>query len=98
MPDLLHLAAMKAYALGRRAKWKDYLDLYFIMRDHFSLSDVIKKAETIFPALFSPKLFRQQLCYFDDVDYTEEVIYMPGREVGEEEVKGFLINIATKTL
>lgn len=27
MPDLLHLAAMKAYALGRRAKWKDYVDL-----------------------------------------------------------------------
>lgn len=98
MPDLLHLAAMKSYALGRRAKWKDYLDLYFILRDYFSLTDVIKKAETLFPALFSPKLFRQQLCYFDDVDYTEEVIYMLGHEVGEEEVKDFLINIATKTL
>ncbi len=29
MPDLLSLAAMKAFALGRRAKWKDYVDLYF---------------------------------------------------------------------
>ncbi len=29
MPDLLTLAAMKAYALGRRAKWKDYVDLYW---------------------------------------------------------------------
>ena len=28
MPDLLALSAMKAYALGRRAKWKDYVDLY----------------------------------------------------------------------
>jgi hypothetical protein len=29
MPSLLNLAAMKAYALGGRAKWKDYVDLYF---------------------------------------------------------------------
>jgi len=29
MPDLLTLAAMKAFALGRRSKWKDYIDLYF---------------------------------------------------------------------
>lgn len=27
MPDLLTLAAMKAYALGRRAKWKDYEEI-----------------------------------------------------------------------
>ena len=25
MPSLLSLAAMKAYALGRRSKWKDYV-------------------------------------------------------------------------
>jgi len=31
IPALLDLAAMKAYALGGRAKWKDYVDLYFIL-------------------------------------------------------------------
>jgi hypothetical protein len=34
IPSLLSLSAMKAFALGRRAKWKDYVDLYFILRDH----------------------------------------------------------------
>ena len=29
VPSLLDLAAMKTYALGGRAKWKDYVDLYF---------------------------------------------------------------------
>ncbi len=29
IPPLLDLAAMKTYALGGRAKWKDYVDLYF---------------------------------------------------------------------
>jgi hypothetical protein len=98
MPDLLNLAAMKSYALGRRAKWKDYMDLYFILRDHYSLDDVIRKSEFLFSGLFSPKLFRQQLCYFDDVDYTEEVSFMAGHEVSEQEVKEFLTNTATLAL
>ena len=32
LPDLLTLAAMKAFALGNRGKWKDYVDLYFILK------------------------------------------------------------------
>lgn len=32
-PSLLDLAAMKAYALGRRSKWKDYVDLYFLLKE-----------------------------------------------------------------
>ena len=31
MPLLIDLAAMKAFALGRRAKWKDYVDLYWLL-------------------------------------------------------------------
>ena len=45
MPDLLTLAAMKAYALGRRAKWKDYVDLYFIMKDFFGLKEIATKSK-----------------------------------------------------
>jgi hypothetical protein len=47
LPDLLTLASMKAYALGRRAKWKDYVDLYFLFH-YFSLAEVSKKAKHIF--------------------------------------------------
>lgn len=35
IPTLLTLAAMKAFTLGRRSKWKDYVDLYFILRDYY---------------------------------------------------------------
>jgi len=98
MPDLLHLASMKAYSLGRRAKWKDYVDLYFIFRDHFSLDEVMYKTDELFAPLFSPKLFRQQLCYFNDIDYTEEVEYMPGLEVPESLVKDALTRIALSEL
>ncbi|HJZ10941.1 MAG TPA: nucleotidyl transferase AbiEii/AbiGii toxin family protein, partial [Acidobacteriota bacterium] len=69
MPTLLTLAAMKAFALGQRSKWKDYVDLYFILRDFHSLEEVARQAETLFGSEFNAKLFRQQLSFFDDVSY-----------------------------
>ena len=40
VPDLLTLSAMKAYALGKRAKWKDYVDLYFILKNHHTIAEI----------------------------------------------------------
>jgi len=87
LPDLLILAAMKAYALGRRAKWKDYVDLYFIMKDCHDIHKIIKKTKRVFGSEFNEKLFRAQLCYFDDIDYTEQVDYLEGFEVADEVIK-----------
>ncbi|MDR0833753.1 MAG: nucleotidyl transferase AbiEii/AbiGii toxin family protein [Candidatus Symbiothrix sp.] len=92
MPSLLSLAAMKAFALGRRTKWKDYVDLYFLLRDSFTVQEISDEAEKIFGDLFSEKLFRQQLAFHADIDYREQVDFLPGFEVGAEEVKDFLID------
>ena len=89
VPELIDLAAMKAYALGRRSKWKDYVDLYFILKDHFSFSQVAERASGIFGQLFSEKLFRAQLSYFDDIDYSEQVEYV-NTAPPEEEIRAFL--------
>jgi hypothetical protein len=94
MPDLLHLAAMKAYALGRRAKWKDYVDLYFVLKSHHSFAEIADKAKTIFGDLFSPILFMQQLSYFSDVNYAEEVEYF-GSRISDDDIKRFLEEIST---
>jgi len=94
IPDLLNLAAMKAYALGGRAKWKDYVDLYFLMKGHFNAVEISKKANELFKGFFNEKLFREQLSYFDDVDYTESVEFI-GKEIPEDEIKDFLIKSAT---
>lgn len=96
IPDLLTLAAMKAFALGLRSKWKDYVDLYFILNGHFTFEEVSHRAEELFGGLFSAKLFKMQLGYFRDIDYSEEVEYMPGFEVKDEEVKAFLNQLGTK--
>ncbi|GHS88654.1 hypothetical protein FACS1894201_10150 [Bacteroidia bacterium] len=94
VPSLLSLAAMKAFALGRRAKWKDYIDLYFIIKDFFCIAKIAAEAARIFGDLFSEKLFRQQLAFHKDIDYSEEVEYMNGFQIKDEEVKAFLIDKA----
>ena len=94
MPDLLTLAAMKAFALGKRSKWKDYIDLYFLLRDYFNPEEIIKKADTIYGQEFSEKLFRSQLAYYEDINYSEAIDFLPGYEVSGEEVKKFLTELA----
>jgi hypothetical protein len=94
--DLLTLAALKAYALGRRTKWKDYVDLYFIFKDYFNFNQVVEKAESIFGKEFNEKVFRTQLGYFEDIDYSEKIEYMPGFEVEEEIIKKELSKISIK--
>jgi hypothetical protein len=93
IPTLLSLAAMKAFALGRRAKWKDYVDLYFIMHDYHSLTEICTEADEIFGQQFSEKLFRQQLAYHKDIDYTETVEFIVP-PVPDDVIKDFLINRA----
>jgi len=96
LPDLLTLGAMKAYALGRRSKWKDYVDLYFILSQHHSLDEISKKARAIFGNEFNEKVFRSALSYFDDIDFTEQVIFRPGYEVSVETIKKALTTLSTE--
>ena len=94
IPELIDLAAMKAYALGRRSKWKDYVDIYFILKDHYSIAEISKRAEHIYQDLFSEKLFRGQLNYFTGVNYSEQVDFLPGFETDEAIIKEFLTEAA----
>jgi len=87
IPDLLTLAAMKAFALGGRAKWKDYVDLYFIMKDYYSLAEISAKANELFGGAFNERLFRIQLSYLEDISYEEKVEYIKGFKVSDKIVE-----------
>ena len=82
---------MKAFALGRRAKWKDYVDIYFIIKNFYSIREISDEAN-LFGYQFSEKLFREQLAFHKDIDYNEEVEYLEGYAVSQEEIKAFLID------
>jgi hypothetical protein len=93
IPTLLTLSSMKAFALGRRAKWKDYVDLYFILKDHYTIGEISKEADKNFGELFSEKLFREQLAFHKDIDYSEPVEFLLPAPT-DEEIKQFLIDKA----
>ena len=95
MPNILTLTAMKAFALGRRAKWKDYVDIYFALKT-YSLDTVSNCAKTVFKGKFNERLFRSQIAYFDDIDYREQVKFMPGFEIPVDEIKATLERISTR--
>ncbi|OGM24633.1 hypothetical protein A2962_01625 [Candidatus Woesebacteria bacterium RIFCSPLOWO2_01_FULL_39_61] len=93
MPDLVTLSSMKAYALGRRAKWKDYVDLYFVFKN-YSLKDVVDKSKGIFKGEFNEKLFREELSYFEDIDYSEEIDYMEGFKTNDDVIRNALKEVS----
>ena len=94
IPSLLSLAAMKAFALGRRAKWKDYVDLYFILKDYYTIEEIALEANKIFSQQFSEKLFREQLAFHKDIDYSEPIEFLI-EAVPDDTIKTFLIDKAT---
>ncbi len=94
IPDLITLAAMKTFSLGGRAKCKDYEDLYFIIKSHHSLREISNKAKEIFKDVFNPILFCRQICYFKDINYDEQLEFMPGFELENKEINIFLIDAA----
>lgn len=64
----LGLAAQKAYTIGRKGEYRDYFDLYSILQQtEIDLEKIIQTAVTVYGNLFNPKLFLEQLSYFEDL-------------------------------
>lgn len=83
------LVSNKAFTLGRRPQWRDYVDLFFCMKwDIYTLDAIIFLSEKKFGGEFNVKLFLGQLTYFEDVKVRPTVFlkesYTP------EEIKGYI--------
>ena len=94
LPDLTTLCALKAYTLGRRSKWKDYVDLYFSFESGVKLKEIVDTAKSVFRNEFNAKLFRSQLAYHEDIDRSEEIIFMPGKKVEVKKIEQELVTIS----
>lgn len=91
------LAANKAYVVGRRPAWRDYVDLFILFKwDLYTIKSLIELAERKFTGEFSAKLFLEQLTYFSDINIVPvkfiKISYTP------EEIKSFLENQVTAYL
>lgn len=89
LADIHDIAADKAAALGRRNVWRDYVDLYILLKDrHLTLPEIIGVAQKKFGNEFSETLFLQQLSYTDDI--RDEAVSMISRSVAVSDIRSFL--------
>jgi Nucleotidyl transferase AbiEii toxin, Type IV TA system len=86
--SIREIAATKAYTIGRRGSFKDYVDLYFVLAGgHASLKEVIDLAEQKFDDAFNSRLFLEQIVSVDDLEDTE--IEFLAQPLDQEEVRTF---------
>ena len=68
----LGIAITKAYALNRRNAWRDYVDLYVILKKEITtLENIVNAARIAYGELFNEKLFLSQLLYTQDISKAE---------------------------
>ena len=88
------IAIKKAYTIGRRGEYRDYFDLYTILKNgYINLSKLISATKKIYGSVFEEKIFLAQLIYFDDLR-NFDIIPLSGSEVPKpEELKRFFENL-----
>lgn len=85
------IAATKAYTIGRRGSFKDYVDLYFVVSEGYSsLSKIIEIAEKKYGDEFNARLFLEQLLYLEDVE-DADIVFLK-EEVGKKDIVKFFEN------
>lgn len=68
----LGVALTKAYALNRRNVWRDYVDLYVVLKKGVAkLEDIMLESHVVYDGLFNEKLFLAQLLYTEDISSAE---------------------------
>ena len=62
------IAATKAFAIGKRLAYKDYVDWYFLLKEgHVGLAGVIELSKRKYGGDFNDRLFVSQLVSLEDV-------------------------------
>lgn len=86
--SIRELAATKAYTIGRRGSYKDYIDLYYVLaQQRMSLADIIELAQQKYAGEFNARLFLEQLIYLGDINDTE-ILFLQER-IDKERVQLF---------
>lgn len=89
LASITDIAADKASTIGRRATWRDYVDIFYLLKTkHLSLTTIIETAKKRFKGAFNEALFLEQLVYFKDLEMTTIDFLEPSYT--EKEIKSSL--------
>ena len=86
------IATTKAYALGRRGNYRDYFDLYVIIKNNFAtLKDIAKWCDKKYGEVFSKRMFFEQLTYFGDIASEKSLMFLNEKYVSPQKMKSFFL-------
>ena len=89
LANTTEIAAMKAFSVGRRLAYKDYVDWYFLLRDgSVNLKYILALAQKKFGTEFNDRLFLSQLVSFEDIPIQK--IDFLGEPIERGEIEEFL--------
>lgn len=82
------IAAMKANTLFLRAKYRDYYDLYCLVKHGMSIRDIFAASQDVVDGI-SYKLLCIALLYIDDIE-DDNIAYLDPKEVvGKQQIRAF---------
>ena len=91
LASVADIAANKAFTIGQRGQWRDYVDIFFLLqRKVFTLEKIVTISQKKYGSEFNPRLFWEQLCYFDDIKNFD--ITFLKESFSTEEIQTFLTN------
>lgn len=89
LTSVREIVAMKAFAIGKRLSFKDYVDWYFVLKEKLvALPDIIALAQKKFGGDFNDRLFLGQLVSLSDVP--EQTIDFLRDTADKTEIERFL--------
>lgn len=91
LASVADIASMKAYTIGRRRSFKDYVDIYFLLsKECVTLETLISDAKEKYDQAFNDRLFCEQLTSPDDLD-DENIIWLE-KEQPKDDMRDFFYN------
>ena len=85
------IAAMKVNVLFLRAKYRDYYDLYFLIKRCLNIKKVFECGLSIMPGI-NFKLFATALIYVDDIEDDDISFLEPIENLSKNEIRKFFQN------
>lgn len=100
LASVADIMADKAHTIGRRAIWRDYVDVFYVLKHNLMIiEDIISDAQNKFKGEFVAEQFLEQLVYYDDIELVD--INWLKEDYSTKEIKSFLqekVQDFTKTI
>ncbi len=88
LASLESISAMKVNVMFLRAKYRDYYDLYFLVKEGMSLKEIFKHSQNIVEGI-NFKLFAIALLYIDDIEDDNIEYLEPIEKISKEQIRDF---------